>query len=319
MKLTVLCSLILIAILRINPALAYEVDISDFEVHCPVSNRSIPVYAYYPKVASKKQQFPLIIHIHGYGGTGDGSTRLNTEIAAAGYVILSPSMVDLYQGERINGKLGELIRNGTLDHARGPNNKRDWFDHKANGGIQRVQEARWLLDYFTNPNSPVPEAFRGQYNINNVAMSGHSFGGYTTLGVAGVAEHPSAKNLKAILLYSPGPGIWTPDDYQGITVPMMMQWGDEELNKDEESICCYENCAGPSFMAILKDTGHFAWSDHLFLFKRLPAQVKANRIFNTITRLSLDFFDGYLKNDKAALNRLRTEQAGLTRYEYRNL
>lgn len=318
MKTFVSFCLIILAIVTVNPAFAYEVAKTDFKVQCTATNRSIPVYAYYPKVANKKQQFPLILHIHGYSGAGDGSTRLNTEIAASGYVILAPSMVDYFQGERINGKMGKMLRDGSANRALSPFIKGKGFDHQATGGTQRIQEARWLLDYFTDPKSTVPTVIKGLYNPKNVAMSGHSFGGYTALGVAGVAEHPSAKNLKAILLYSPGVTMWSPKDYKDVNLPMMIQWGDDEIRKQKESIDCYENCSGPSYMAILKDTGHFAWSNQLFGYKGRAAKSDAERILKTITRLSLDFFDGYLKNDKAALNRLRSEQAGLTRYEYRN-
>ncbi len=313
---TVLLSLLLI----VKPASAFETDSFKFEVYCTTTKRSIPVYAFYPKISQKQsRQFPLILHIHGYGGDSGGSSKLNSAIAAAGYVVVSPSMVDLFEGKRINGKLGQMYRDGTINRALSPFIKGDNFDHKATGGLQRIQEARWLLDYFTNTSNPIPVKFKHLYNPNNVAMSGHSFGGYTTLGVAGIAEHSIAKNLKAILLYSPGVSMWKPQDYKDITVPMMIQWGETELRKQEESLTCFHNCSGPSYLAIVSKAGHFAWTDQLFGFKGRLAKVDPDTIFQTTLRLSLDFFDGYLKKNKSSLKKLTQEQEGLSRYEYRNL
>lgn len=308
-----------LSLITTKPVLAYEVEQCEFKVFCNLTNRNIPVFAYYPKVSIKRSEFPLILHFHGYSGTGDGSSKLNSAIAAAGYVVLSPSMVDYYQGQPINGKLGQMIRNRTITDALRPFITGKQFDHQATGGTQRIIEARWLLDYFTTTSNKLPNQLIGLYNPNNVAMSGHSFGGYTTLGVAGVAENPSSNRLKAILLYSPGVTMWQPQDFNDITVPMMIQWGDKENRKHKESRACYQNCSGPSFMAVLKDTGHFAWTDQLFGFKGKLHHADANTIFSTIVQLSLDFLDTYLKNDKTAFNRLKANPYNLADYDYRNL
>lgn len=320
MKITFVIAVLFVLMLTIKPASAFDTDSYNFEVYCTSSKRNIPIYAFYPKITQKQsKRFPLILHFHGYSGDGKGSSRLNSAIAAAGYVVISPSMVDLYNGKQINGKLGQMIRDGSVKDALNPFLTGKNFDHKSTGGSQRILEARWLLKYFTNQENPIPLKFKYLYDPNNVAMSGHSFGGYTTLGVAGIAEHSSAKNLKAILLYSPGVSMWKPEDYKEITMPMMIQWGETELRKQKESLTCFYNCSGPSYLAIVSKAGHFAWTDQLLGFKGRLAKVDPEPIFQTTLRTSLDFFDGYLKNNKSSMKKLTQEKVGLSRYEYRNL
>lgn len=106
--------------------------------------------------------FPLVAFSHGNQGVRDQSVFLTEGLARKGYVVVSPAHVG----------------NTTLD-----------FDAALAGVmvLWRPQDLRAAIDRLAKPQSGDPAWLKGLADTSKVAVTGHSFGGYTSLAVAGIA------------------------------------------------------------------------------------------------------------------------------------
>lgn len=102
-------------------------------------------------------EFPLLFFSHGNGGIAQQNFFMSEYWASRGWVVVSPSHT------------GNTLRSGT--------------DIKIEAAIYRPQDVRAVLDRIFNLEETDPLA--GRLSDSHVVMSGHSFGGYTTLANSG--------------------------------------------------------------------------------------------------------------------------------------
>ena len=105
--------------------------------------------------------FPLLAFSHGNGGVRDQSVFLTEAVARQGYVVVSP------------------------DHV---GNTLTTMDNKLGGAISlwRPQDISAAIDRVLKPEAGDPAWLTGLVDGDKIAMTGHSFGGYTTLALAGL-------------------------------------------------------------------------------------------------------------------------------------
>ncbi|MFK7975467.1 MAG: alpha/beta hydrolase family protein [Halioglobus sp.] len=165
-----------------------------------------------------RENLPLIIFSHGYGGINTASVVLMETLASHGFIVAS----------------GEHIGNSQSGND-------DTFDQAA---AKRVPDVTLLIDTLMSRSQTPDDAFYQRINGNNVGVIGHSFGGMTALGMAaGWAGAPPDNRVQAIVPISAviqadlqsdersGPNAgFTPIQIQSITVPTLLLGGTEDIN-----------------------------------------------------------------------------------------
>ena len=145
-------------------------------------------------------RFPLVVISHGNGGSHLLYRTISTYLAKNGYVV---AMLEHYGNNRNNNHLENTTENL----------------------INRPQHVILTIDEILSENR------FGKYILNqNIAVIGHSMGGYTALALAGgvprtkeglIIEVPSDPRIKAIVLLAPGTG-WFKNALEKVTVPILL-------------------------------------------------------------------------------------------------
>ncbi|MCO4762050.1 MAG: dienelactone hydrolase family protein [Myxococcales bacterium] len=112
-------------------------------------------------VEAAEGKFPLIAFSHGNGGVKSQSVFLTEYLAAHGYVVVSP----------------DHVGNTTLD-----------IDNNLGAvmSLWRPLDIKAAIDRVMTPTAKDPAWLKGLVHKDKVGMTGHSFGGYTTLAMTGI-------------------------------------------------------------------------------------------------------------------------------------
>ena len=143
--------------------------------------------------------YPLLVFSHGYGGSGLSAVFFTEALAARGWIVACPDHHDKYSAVRIRtGKKENFDRLGWLRHAKeiaasGPAD-RDKYSY-------RLDEMRLVLDDMLTS-----DMFGKLIDRDRIAVGGHSFGGFTALGLSGTIKAHHDTRIKAVLLFSTGAG-----------------------------------------------------------------------------------------------------------------
>ncbi|MBC8292498.1 MAG: hypothetical protein H8E45_04950 [Proteobacteria bacterium] len=269
----------------------------------------------YRDVAMATGSFPLLVFSHGFAGTRNQSIYLVTHLASHGYVVASP--------DHHGNTLPDLL-NGVVD-----------FDSAVN----RPVDISFLLDELLAANATPGDFLEGAIDATRIGMSGHSFGGYTTLAIAGGAffyDEPlivagfeidpfggtfTDTRVKAIAPLAPAAFMFDDAFFTGITVPTMLMAGtlDQTTPLADNQQRPFDNLpANAPFTALgtLLDGGHLAFSHACDIPGPLgnlltgdgdacsPLHLPWRHGHDIINYLLLNFFDAALAGDTAALARL---------------
>ena len=183
----------------------------------------IPVALFLPASLDPEDgPYPLFLFSHGFGGSGGSYRYLTDRLADAGWIVAAPDHADtvsvhrLREGEKTVGGLRLAIEAKRLIDGE--------FDFDAHA--YRLDETDSVLSALVEHERLGPLIDR-----DRIAMGGHSFGGYTTLGVAGAVEgRQNSARAKAVVLLSPGLWMFTDDDFARVDVPVLYMLGERELH-----------------------------------------------------------------------------------------
>jgi predicted dienelactone hydrolase len=264
----------------------------------------------------KEGSYPLLVFSHGYGGSGLGAVFFTEHLAAQGWIVVAPDHHDRHSAVRIRtGQQKEFDRLGLLRHAReiaasSPEEREKY--------LYRLDEMKLIFDrMLTHP------SFGKLIDRERIAIGGHSFGGFTALGLCGtIKEHHDAR-VKAVLLFSTGAGgyLFTEDELRGVRIPSMLFMGERERvqrrgtkTMSELAHKIYSSMSPPKYLLEVKGANHFSFNNG-FADNRMTRLLNGTEEqFEVIRRYSIVFLEKYVAGRQDSGRVLERSDPMLTRY-----
>jgi predicted dienelactone hydrolase len=210
--------------------------------------------------------YPLVMFSHGFQGIGVQSFTLCEHLASQGFIVAAPN----HEGNTI-------------------------FDSSSDEEIAQIVRERPVDIIFTMDELRAHADFATAIDPDRIGIAGHSFGGYTTLVLAGsegdadsakayCVEHggegvfcpyvdywqsgdvllppAGAEVFKAALPLAPGGyGAFGDDGLAMIDMPLMIMGGDLDDMTGEEVLPIYSALQVPKHKVIIAGAGHMSFTD----------------------------------------------------------
>lgn len=263
--------------------------------------RRIPIKAYYPADYTDGK-VPVIVWSHGLGGSVDGASFISRYLAAQGYVLIHiqhpGTDSSLWEGKE--GHPWDIIRKSPIPRS---------------ATLNRFYDVPFVLDSLPAWISG-HEAIEAIADLDNLGMSGHSFGALTTQVMAGQMFPDEDGKLrifreerfKAGVLYSPVPiqhlALDEPQDIYGtISLPLLHMSGTDDSSPVEgwdyqKRLVVHEHADHPEqYLHILEGGDHMVYNGSRGKLGDNPLREEHETI---IKQTALGFWDAYLKDDDAA-------------------
>jgi len=284
------------------PVPSLEVAITKLDWHDAKRDRAVPVKIYFPKDGAGP--FPIAIFSHGLGGSREGYEYLGRHWAGCGYV--SVHVQHIGSDDRVWKDVPPAERAKALQRAAA---------NIANI-VNRPPDAQFVIDQLEKLNADAASPLKGRLDVKSVAIAGHSFGGYTTLALAGETfilplgtkrfDEPRIK--AAIQMSAPAPAIRREMDkaFGTITIPVMHMTGTKDFveilpqtTAADRRIPFDQMGNAETCLVIFTDGDHFIFSGRERV--AAPEKVAQDAAFQKLICASTTaFWDAYLKGDAAA-------------------
>jgi len=274
----------------------------------PARGRQIATRAYYP---AKAGRYPTIVFSHGFGGSLATFANTGRIWASHGYVVIHPTHSDSLAkpDPAVPAAEAEVMRRyreqrGAVDPA-----TRQAFVKVLDNPFfiaSRLRDVGVLMAALKDPKDGLDPAVLARADTAKVGMSGHSFGAYTTLVVAGAkltapSEAPIPTGFAGFLSMSgQGPGrMWLHDDsFAGIAKPLMATTGTRDFGAAGETppwrLKPYDLAPPGRKYAVVVDG--FRHMD----FDPAPGDPEFGARGAALRKLQLAFWDGVLHDDRKA-------------------
>ena len=176
-------------------------------------------FAATPDLLATGESFPLVVYSHGSGGLRYIHSSYTEALASHGYLVAAPdhtgnTAVDRLVGAEFPGEQTAFLR---------PN------------------DVRRVIDAFTDPSHPAAGPWAGQVDAEQIAVTGHSFGGFTSVamvtGFSNVTGSVEAdERVDAIIPLAPATGsaLLADDVLSLVDVPMMVIVGTDDVTTPVE-------------------------------------------------------------------------------------
>jgi len=260
--------------------------------------------------------YPLLVFSHGYGGSGLASVFFTEALAARGWIVACPDHHDSFSAVRIrSGQKKHFNRIGFLRDvkeiaASGPDDRGKY--------LYRLDELRLALDGML-----ASGRFGKLIDENRIAVGGHSFGGFTALGLCGTIRERRDPRIKALLLFSTGAGgyLFREDELADVRIPSMLIMGEREEKQrrgsrtmSELSARIFRNVASPKYFLEVKGASHFSFNNRFSDHRWSRLLSGSEEQFEIIRRYSIAFLEKYVagRNDPGQV--LELDDPLLVRY-----
>ena len=157
--------------------------------------------------------FPLVVYSHGSGGLRFIASDYTETLASYGYIVAAPDHTGNTALERLTNTETE-------------------FDVTA---LNRPQDITAVIDEMLNPESTETVGFVANVDPESIAVTGHSFGGFTAYAMASGYENAQGSfeadpRVDAIIPLAPATGdgagrLLTDEDLAAVTIPSLVLVG----------------------------------------------------------------------------------------------
>ncbi|MCP4644060.1 MAG: hypothetical protein GY851_26695, partial [bacterium] len=180
-------------------------------------------------------KFPLVVFSHGNGGLRMQNAFWAEHLASHGYIVAAPDHTGNCAVTFINGKLIPFA---------------DSDEGRTLAAKFRPQDVSFVIDTMTHMHKGGDSRFTGRIDLDHIAVSGHSFGGYTSTWVAD--EDP---RVDVII-----PMAGVAKDRQGCKIPALILFAAEDDTLGNEGVArirqYYAACQGPRYSVEFVNAGH---------------------------------------------------------------
>jgi predicted dienelactone hydrolase len=287
------------------------------------NGRKVPIKVHFPK--NSAGPFPVIVVSHGAGGNWDTHYAQAQHLASHGYVVLCV--------EHTGSNTKRMKRN-----VRWIKNLTEMV-HDASEVLGRPKDVSFAIDRAEEWNRTHPQ-LRGMFDLDHVAVMGHSFGAFTALVVSGarpalewieprvapgkgIGPDLRDKRVKCSVALSPqgaGKPFFHPESFGFLQIPVLGISGtrDNELSGNRppenryQAFSLWPTAQGKNIFVWLANAHHIDFADSRGAHRyELPSRTR-NDVQIVVKATTLLFFNFHLKGDAAAGQQLSTQ--GLTPY-----
>jgi predicted dienelactone hydrolase len=276
-----------------------KVSSVDVEWNDTKRGRKLPVKIYYPSL--REGPFPVVIFSHGLGGDRNGYSYLGQYWARYGYI--SVHVQHPGSDSAIWQNSGNLIEMALAA-------KKAVTDLK--NAINRPLDVSFAIDRLLELNGKPQALLRGKIDTNRIAVAGHSFGGFTSMAVAGeVFMLPGGKEavfrdprVKAVIEMS-APKSFNSNQldrvYGQITIPTFHMTGTEDDSPVGETMASERRLSFDHMTRAEEYLLIFQGGDHMVFSGRWGKDDPKDQTFQRyVCWGSLAFLDAYLKGNSKA-------------------
>jgi predicted dienelactone hydrolase len=261
--------------------------------------------------------YPLLVFSHGYAGGGLAAAFFTEALAARGWIVTCPDHRDPYAAVRIRtGAVKDLDRSGLLQHAK---------EISSSGPDDRAKFAYRLDEMACALNGMLAsERFAKWIDRDHIAVGGHSFGGFTALGLCGTITERRDARIKAVLLFSTGAGayLYRDDELASVRIPSMLFMGEREAKQrrgnatmTELSARIYNHVSPPKYFLEIAGASHFSFNNRFTDTVASEMLSGTEEQFEVIRRYSIAFLEKHVAGRGDAARVLEQKDPMLTRYD----
>ncbi|MDG0978008.1 alpha/beta hydrolase family protein [Ilumatobacter sp.] len=216
--------------------------------------------------------FPLVIYSHGSGGLRYISSNYTEALASNGYIVAA--------ADHTGNTALELITGAEVD---GPSN-----------AINRPNDVTRIIDAFLDPESTETVGFVAAVNPGQIAVTGHSVGGFTAYAMASgystdAGEFVADERVLALITLAPATDGLTDDQLLSIQIPALVMAGTDDTSTPIDPNVTRpwnQSASSPSYRVDLLAAEHQSFSDVCAYQDFVPTLPDVPQLF-------IDFIDDY--------------------------
>lgn len=261
-----------------------------FEVKDTTRERILPIRVYLPE---SHKPAPVILFSHGLGGSRDNNPYLGNHWAARGYVVVfvqhPGSDESVWKDAAGPARLAEIRKAASLENYRA-----------------RTKDIPAVIDALTTWNAAKDHPLEGRLDLEQIGMSGHSFGAQTTQAMAGQSAargniSMAEPRIDAAVMMSPSPPRRgdPAQAFSTIKIPCLLMTGTRDDSPignttPEDRLKVFPHLKqAPAWQVIFDKATHMD-------FGQRPGKTGDPRYHRAILALTTAFWDAELKDDSAA-------------------
>ena len=218
--------------------------------------------------------FPLVVYSHGSGGLRYVASFFTEVLASHGFVVIAPDHTGNTAVDEITGSAVPREENA----------------------VNRVNDAQFVITDMLQRNDTAGDFFAGSVDPDRIGITGHSFGGFTSLATASgysndIATIAGDPRIKAVVAMAPYSELITDEELEAINVPTLLITGTKDTTTpiEPETVRPWENIAGrPLFRVDLTGAGHQSFTDICEYQRLLPTIADVPEVLiSTVDKLAL--------------------------------